>query len=142
MTSTKQAIPEWLSSEMKRNGKRCTQAWIAEKAEIEQTYVSDIKLGNRIPSLDLIRRLAAALTLIDDIGTRERVLAAGILARRKDTEGEDAPNIPEIERLPADERAIIAYYRNAPEKDKRVIRMITQADEVQPDQDEPPGDEV
>lgn len=60
-----------------RQDRNLTQEELAERAEIHPTFLAKIEAGQRLPSLDVIRRLAGAL----------RVPTASILSTIDEREG-------------------------------------------------------
>jgi len=70
-----------------------TQAEFAEKCDTATSYIGQIEIGNRFPSLELIEKMAKVLKIrpyllffIDsDIDTDEQVLDEQILLKKKDT---------------------------------------------------------
>jgi transcriptional regulator with XRE-family HTH domain len=67
MSDSKQIPPELIRRAFGRAVRKhrdiseCTQEVLAEKADIHRTYLADIERGARNPSLESIRRIAAAL---------------------------------------------------------------------------------
>jgi transcriptional regulator with XRE-family HTH domain len=59
----KEAVATALSHELrrKRRDKELTQAELAEKAEVHQTYVSQLERGVNVPSIDVVFALCDAL---------------------------------------------------------------------------------
>ncbi|MCJ2098900.1 helix-turn-helix transcriptional regulator [Methylobacterium sp. E-046] len=46
-----------------RRGRNLTQEEVAHRAEIHQTYLSDVERGKRNPSILVLNRIAAALSV-------------------------------------------------------------------------------
>ncbi len=51
------------SVRVRREAKKLTQEALAEKADIDRTYISDVERGARNPALKIIVRLARALSV-------------------------------------------------------------------------------